>query len=265
STESGVFVVNVTGNVSITEIVNETEAVTNETIEINKTAINESIEINETREVNETVQANETIEVINETIETNKTEEIIEEEPTITKFRNKCEETCRLEGFNDSSYTLVIELENAKLNISSISYTIIKMRNVTNRAPEFKGEIDDITFEHNQSYSLDLKQHFSDADEDNLTYSYGYGENLTIEFEKGIMIVSSRNNFIGENELFITAYDQESSAESNIFLVNVSGEIIREAENVTLNVTEEINITKAKVIEETLRKKERIRVGRPVR
>ncbi|MBU2053134.1 MAG: hypothetical protein KJ721_02740, partial [Nanoarchaeota archaeon] len=43
---------------------------------------------------------------------------------TIKEFSNWCEETCELSNFNKSSYTLKIEISNAKLTIDKITYEI---------------------------------------------------------------------------------------------------------------------------------------------
>ena len=49
-------------------------------------------------------------------------------------FENICIETCLLYGLNASSYSLVIEIDNARLNITEIDYSIREM--IVNDATE---------------------------------------------------------------------------------------------------------------------------------
>ena len=41
-------------------------------------------------------------------------------------FEDVCVDTCDLSGFNDSSYTLIFEIENATLELDTLTYTIIE-------------------------------------------------------------------------------------------------------------------------------------------
>jgi len=52
-------------------------------------------------------------------------------QPELYSFKESCLETCLLANFNHSSYNLIFEIDNATLNIDSISYTIIQPVNVT--------------------------------------------------------------------------------------------------------------------------------------
>ncbi|MBI2664486.1 hypothetical protein HYX10_04045 [Candidatus Woesearchaeota archaeon] len=51
------------------------------------------------------------------------------------EFINICKETCALAGLNESSYKIVIEVENAAIEISRVSYTIAAAEEIDSRLP----------------------------------------------------------------------------------------------------------------------------------
>jgi len=61
--------------------------------------------------------------------------ENITENITVIDFNNVCEETCVLTGLNDSNYTLVIEVENATIEIINLTYTISVVEEVDSKPP----------------------------------------------------------------------------------------------------------------------------------
>ena len=60
--------------------------------------------------------------------EEEKKEEKKENEITIKEFKNVCEQTCKNLGLNKSSYTLKIEISNAKLKLNEIKYKLVPIK-----------------------------------------------------------------------------------------------------------------------------------------
>ncbi|MBI4453794.1 hypothetical protein HY636_04070, partial [Candidatus Woesearchaeota archaeon] len=166
------------------------------------------------------------------------------------QFEDVCLDTCFVYGFNSSSYKLVIEIDNATLRIDKIAYTIEKAAanetitnatNITNQAPALIKSIENISIASNKNYTLNLSQYFSDPDNDTLVYSYYKTDNLTILLENSIALIIPDSSFEGIAFTYIIANDSESSAASNVFMINVS----------QANLSEEI--------------KPKVRVGKPVK
>lgn len=134
------------------------------------------------------------------------------------EFENVCLESCVFEG-NETSYNIIVEVENAELRIGSIDY-IIKEK-VPNNAPELAVEIGNLTITKNSWHVLDLKKHFADADGDGLIYSYSEAENINIIFDDDDARITPDENFTGTRFLFITASDSYEAASSNVFKVDV--------------------------------------------
>ena len=152
---------NITVNVSepVNVTLNQTEI--NDTVEnitqpLNDTIVNVSEEINETilnltQNITQNITLNETLNQTNVTLNVpinqtnitlNITEVNVTENVTIdittnltgwfedSLFNNYCQETCNLTNVSDS-ITLVIELDNVMLNLTSISYTYVEEDNQT--------------------------------------------------------------------------------------------------------------------------------------
>jgi hypothetical protein len=176
--------------------INETIIEINETIELQN--ITDEIELNIT--INESVDINKTEQTftINETVKINETEEIT---ITISKyFNNYCVDTCVL---NTNESVIIIELNNTKLRLDAITYTINQI-----------GIEENISIEINKTikYNLTVNQTA------NITF-----ENLTI------------NNTINltQNYTNISIINFTTNISSNMSL-NISNVTY----NLTLNITD---------------------------
>ncbi|MEK6876153.1 MAG: hypothetical protein AABX63_01985, partial [Nanoarchaeota archaeon] len=134
------------------------------------------------------------------------------------EFEDVCLESCAFDG-NETSYNIILEVENAELRINKINYIIEEK--VPNNAPELAVEIEDLTITKNSKHVLDLKKHFIDADGDGLIYGHSGAENITIIFEDDIARVIPDENFTGTRFLVITASDSYDAASSNTFRADV--------------------------------------------
>jgi len=61
--------------------------------------------------------------------------EPVPEEVTVIEFTDICEDTCVLSGLNDSGYTLLIEVENATLELDEVTYTIATFEEIDSKPP----------------------------------------------------------------------------------------------------------------------------------
>ena len=141
-----------------------------------------------------------------------------------TLFSGICLETCALTGLNKSSYSLVFEIEdNAILRIDRIKYSVIS--DVVNQPPVLLQNISDVNVSVNGNATINLSEYFSDPDGDILAYSYFKADNITILFENSTATIVPDKNVNGVRFTYIIANDSESFAVSNIFMINISGEI----------------------------------------
>ena len=95
----------------------------------------------------------------------------------------------------------------------------IKVNNV-NRAPLIIKEIENKTFNEDSSLELDLKEYFSDPDEDNLSFVASSG-NFTIKTNNSIAAITPKKDWNGEQQMRFTAYDGEYGKHSNYFTLKV--------------------------------------------
>ncbi|MBI2101725.1 hypothetical protein HYT53_03865 [Candidatus Woesearchaeota archaeon] len=141
-----------------------------------------------------------------------------------TLFSGICLETCALTGLNKSSYSLVFEIEdNAILRIDRIKYSVIS--DVVNQPPVLLQNFSGVNILVNGNATINLSKYFSDPDGDILAYSYFKADNITILFENETATIVPDRNVNGARFTYIIANDSESFAVSNIFMINISGEI----------------------------------------
>lgn len=199
------ILVNETNN-SQTEIINDVILPSNVSIQNLTDDINLSQEINFTQEVNITS---------NSSIENNISQIIIEEFEQRISFNEYCKDTCLTNENN--SLTLIIALENLKLNLTSITYTYVS-ENV------------DVVNELNltQNNTLPISQNISSNYSVNLTnVSLNLSQNITLNYSLNL------SNNITNVSLNLTLINL-----TNVSLVNIT--------NITqINITNisQINIT----------------------
>jgi hypothetical protein len=210
----------------------------------------EEIEEIEETEITEEVEEEETEEVEEETESKDSGEEI-----TIKEFKDLCEETCNLKklNLNKSSYTLKIEISNAKLNLDKIKYEIIEISGEKEEeieepveepenqtAPKLIKEISDIYIQKNKFVDLKILEYFENADE----YYFLQTENISTTTYDHTIRIHPDENFTGTREGKIITSNDFGNTESNIFNIIISDEI---SENITeipeTNITIPENIT----------------------
>ncbi|MCX6750096.1 MAG: DNRLRE domain-containing protein, partial [Candidatus Pacearchaeota archaeon] len=169
STTESTINTNTNTNESYSEVTNESEALPKEesspsqgepqTSEVNITEIQNETETqgNVTQNITPTEIQNETEVQGNITPTEAKNETPTEAEKVIKTFTDVCEETCDLEdlNLNESSYTLRIEISNAKLQLDTLDYTLItpeipQETNVTNITETNISLIENITINTTQ-------------------------------------------------------------------------------------------------------------------
>jgi len=158
------------------------------------------------------------------------------EEEKVTEFNDICIETCLL-SLNETSYKLRVELENAILMLDSIGYTIIpKEEEKENIAPVLLIDIPDIIISKNSKFSIDLNEYFSDQNNDLLGYVVYEMEDISVLINESIAALIPKKGFTGVRHTFIIANDSKQIAVSNVFMINVTKDLV--VKNITVdNIT----------------------------
>lgn len=141
-------------------------------------------------------------ETVNETV-------IVEE----TKTFETCGEACDLEIYNA---TLNITM-NGTFSLSSMATTVAR----ENIAPNMTDEIPDVTVLLNTTTTINLAEHFMDADNDTLTYDFMEAPGVTLEVSGNRLYITGTT--AGEYESLIYASDLYRLAQSNVFTITVQG------------------------------------------
>jgi len=131
--------------------------------------------------------------------------------PVTFTFENLCLDTCSGE-IAMANYTIVVELQDAILNLDSLSYSALNY----NQKPKLIQSIPDLEF--NDSYTLDLYEYFQDDDQ--LFYTLNESCNVTVNFTAREATFSAEN-LDDDVACSIIATDSTSSVESNIFLIEL--------------------------------------------
>jgi len=131
----------------------------------------------------------------------------------------------------------VVEIEGeANVTITNINY-ITKGFKIENTPPILIKPIDNITLNHSQNLSINLAEHFMDAD--NLTYQYDriYNENVDVVINQSIVIIQASNK-TGTTALIFYASDGINTTASNIVYVNVTPSIFNLTETLEQGIAE---------------------------
>jgi hypothetical protein len=150
----------------------------------------------------------------------NKTADFVE---GIIEFSDTCVDTCIFSG-NESSYTLVIEIENATLNIGKIKYQVESK--IFNEPPLLSNDIPDLEWAKNTEFIFDLSSYFNDPDNDTLTYSGQGFENFNLEIDGEIATIKPNDGYTGISTVSITASDSYSELSSNEFRIDIKNRSI---------------------------------------
>ncbi len=104
---------------------------------------------------------------------------------------------------------------------TSISDVITLKVNPINDAPYFRGNIDNIEFDEDTSFHLDLSDYFIDIDS-SLSYTVEGTINLSTSLDNDILSLIPPKDWYGEETLVINATDNEFEISSNSFTVTVN-------------------------------------------
>ncbi|MFH2027810.1 MAG: LamG-like jellyroll fold domain-containing protein, partial [Nanoarchaeota archaeon] len=132
--------------------------------------------------------------------------------PDMISFENFCLETCSVVNFNESSYKLIIELENATINLSSIRYTTLE--ELPNRKPAFT-QIETLKLEKNTELKINLSNYAYDLDNDSLVFKASQAYNITVLMADDIATIIPDRNFVGRQYIFFTVNDSINVDASN--------------------------------------------------
>ena len=152
---------------------------------------------------------------------------------TVTEFSKICEETCTLAGMNDSSYNLIIEVANATLEISSITYTITTAEEIDSKPPIVTIVSPQITVYNTTAVELNYS---ADEPVSSAWYVLNSGSGVAIYANTTITAIN------GTNTLTLYATDLAGNTGSDEVIFSVRLPEIAEAANAT-NITAPTNVT----------------------
>jgi len=143
-------------------------------------------------------------------------------------FNDICIDTCTLFDFDDTNYTLIIEINDTTLNLYEIDY-IIEKEVLVNNPPILIKNISNITIIKNKNYSLDLNDYFYDQDNDKLIYDYFKDiENISVYIDGNFVTIVPDKGFTGTEFMFFKANDSFESIVSNVFSITITEKKIKD-------------------------------------
>lgn len=152
------------------------------------------------------------------------------------EFVAVCDSTCVLDA-TKVPVKIQVEIENSTLVIDEIIYTT----KIENSLPVQIKEFNDISLTQGMSTSINLDEHFTDADGQELLYDYSsLLQGLSIKNN----ILTINPTMTGSYNVTIYASDLAGMIESNVFAINVVSTIPQIIEeNNTNNITDAVNNT----------------------
>ena len=150
---------------------------------------------------------------------TNLTEKFTEKSSELV-FNEICIETCNLEGLNQSSYALIIEVVNSTVKIDKITYSLLE--EIINEKPIQIKNLTDVNITKNYNLTINLSDYFYDSDGQKLFYKSYSGENITVNIHEDSVIITPQRDFIGTRYIYFIANDSLSISISNIFAVTIT-------------------------------------------
>ena len=136
-----------------------------------------------------------------------------------TEFYDICKDTCILENFNESSYTIFIDIENVTLILNEITYILLPKNNKSEKLI-FVNDIPNISITKNNNASINLTHYLLGID-DATIFSYQEQTNTNALFENELLTIVPNKDFVGTVYTFVTANKSNDLAFSNIFSINV--------------------------------------------
>ncbi len=154
---------------------------------------------------------------------------------------------------NNGIRYLVFDSSRSGTSLEEITaFAVKEEKNKTkNNPPVWDSDIE--SFIVNGSLNIDLNDHFSDKDNDTLTYSFDEIGDLSISIVDSILTINNENNIVGEEKLSVYADDSEKSKKKKIVLVLLNTTVVEEEVNETINITLPLNetINQTETINET--------------
>ena len=148
-------------------------------------------------------------------------------------FTLQCDETCILSDFNGTSYELIVELENATLDIDTITYTMEQETNES--ALMLYQNITNITLYQNTNFTINLSQYFTEIEDVEFSY-YDKIEGIIMTFDDGLATIMPEKDFIGSEYTYLSAKDEDDKVISNVFAINVIEKKIPELEQLPAEI-----------------------------
>ncbi len=136
-------------------------------------------------------------------------------------FSDVCVDTCLLPLFDETSYKLVFEVEDANLSISGIRYIIEEEIIVKGTAPVLVKEIEEIIVYKNEYVEVYLSLYFYDEDSEVLSYSVSDVDDIDVEIVGSTARIIPEQDFTGKKFLYFTASDEYYDVSSNVFVIDV--------------------------------------------
>jgi len=115
-------------------------------------------------------------------------------------------------------YSLTITADDPGFVEGNINITIVPI-NITELT--LIKSILNITIAKNNNYTIDLKDYFSNID-NNTIFTYNLIDNISIVFENNVATFIPDKDFVGKKFTFITASKGDDSAISNVFIITVT-------------------------------------------
>ena len=161
------------------------------------------------------------------------------------KFKDYCSGSCDIKdfGLNKTSYSMRIEITNARLELDEIRYEVTVEReaeeNVTiTEPPKMIKEIPPVFIEKNQYHDLDVNEYFAGA----VDYYLKQTDDISTTAFGSTIRIQPNENFTGVRESRIVVVNEFGSYGSNLFNITVfdsenATEVEMNASNATFNVT----------------------------
>jgi len=155
----------------------------------------------------------------------------IEKECNTIVFENECIETCNLSrGYNKGVYNITVIIKDSELFLDRLSYILLMDNSTENNETNISESITLLDLIPNQTWekntnktdAINLSNYFNGS---NLRYNYS-GNNMTnITIDEGVVSFYQPFDWIGNDSVKFTAYNNFSSLDSNEVMLIVSGVI----------------------------------------
>ncbi|MBI2128670.1 PQQ-binding-like beta-propeller repeat protein [Candidatus Woesearchaeota archaeon] len=150
-------------------------------------------------------------------------------------FDSICVDTCFLTGVG-RNITLLIEIENATLNLTKLEYDA-KPENITANNPPQCSLIPNVNISKNELSTIWLDKYCSDANDDTLSYDVSLSsKEVDTMITKDMVTFIPRKNFVGTTFMSFVVNDSKNITFTNIIVINVTGNITEKKRNATINL-----------------------------